>query len=88
MKNCQSCGMIMKVHKDYGTDGVGGGNFRYCCHCMQGGRFMDWCKDMTLADMIEYVAHLLLATGEAKTEEQARASATRRCLELKRWKKS
>ena len=82
---CQSCGMELKKPSDFGTEKNGEASAAYCCYCYQKGIFEDWCKDMTLDEMVENNIRFILEAGAAKTEEEARIIGKEFCSKLKRW---
>ena len=50
-KICQSCGMVMKDEKEYGTNEDNSLNTDYCCYCYQKGKFVLECS---MTEMIEH----------------------------------
>ena len=85
-KECQNCAMPMKKPEDYGIDKNGEYNEDYCCHCWSNGEFADWCKNITLDEMIENNIRFILGSEGAETEEKARSLSREYLSVLKRWK--
>lgn len=81
---CQSCGMPMKVEKDFGTEFSMARSRDYCKFCYKDGKFIN--PRLTLQEQIDKlikmgVEHLGLS------EEIARKMAETKLPQLKRWKK-
>ena len=75
----------IKKPTDFGTEKNGEVSADYCCYCYQKGVFEDWCKGMTLDEMVENNIRFILEAGAAKTEEEARIMGKEFCSKLKRW---
>ena len=84
-KFCQSCGMAITKPELYGTEKNGEPSADYCRYCYKNGAFQDWCKSMTLDEMVENNIRFLLEAGAAKTADEARAKGKAHCSKLKRW---
>jgi hypothetical protein len=84
-KICQSCGMTMAGPDKFGTNADGSKNEEYCCYCWEVGKFADWCKDMSLDQMIENNIRFVLEGGAAKTEDEARSILKKSIPKLRRW---
>ena len=85
MKTCQSCAMPMSKPEDFGTETNGSVSQEYCCYCYQNGEFEG--KDMTLEEMIESCAAIVVESGDAKNLDEARAALKEQLPGLKRWAK-
>ena len=81
---CQSCGMPMKVEKDFGTDMNGQKNEEYCRFCYYYGAFTD--KGITLQEKINKLVKISVEQLGID-EKTARAMAETKLPQLKRWKK-
>ncbi len=81
---CQSCGMPMKMEKDFGNEEDGRLSEDYCSFCYQQGKFTD--EGITLQEKIEKLVKIGVSTL-GMTEEQARTLAENTLPGLKRWKK-
>jgi len=61
-KNCQSCGMPLKMDPESGgTEADGSKSEKYCSYCYRGGAFLS--PDMTLAEMQALVKEKLREKG-------------------------
>jgi len=84
-KICQSCEMTMTAPEHFGTNADGSKNEEYCCYCWENGQFADWCKDMTLEEMVENNIKFVIEFGKAKTEDEARTMLRESTPKLRRW---
>lgn len=82
MKICQSCGMPMK-EEQYGTNGDGSANDKYCCYCYKDGEFAQKC---TMEEMADFCAPFEVEGGRCKTVEEAKAGLLAYFSTLERWK--
>lgn len=82
MNLCQSCGMPMKEHMDFGTNEDGSMNNTYCTHCYQKGDFTE--PDMCMDDMINKCTHMMTEM-EKMSEKDAKEMNMRLIPTLKRW---
>ena len=85
-KECQNCAMPMTKPEDFGTEKNGEASEEYCCHCWNNGEFEDWCKNITLDEMVENNIRFILGSEGAETEEKARILSREYLSVLKRWK--
>lgn len=83
MNLCQSCGMPMKDHVDFGTNADGSMSDCYCTHCYQKGEFME--PDMCMDDMINKCTHMMTEMN-MMSEDEARSMNMKLIPDLKRWK--
>lgn len=81
---CQSCGMPMKVEKDFGKEMNGERSKDYCKFCYYYGEFTD--KRITLQEKINKLVKISVEQLGLK-EEIARKMAETKLPRLKRWKK-
>jgi hypothetical protein len=81
---CQSCGMPMKIERDFGTEKDGALSQDYCNFCYQRGRFSD--EGITLQEKIDKLTKIGVSTL-GMTDKQARTLAETQLPNLKRWKK-
>jgi hypothetical protein len=81
---CQSCGMPMKIERDFGTEKDGSLSEDYCTFCYHGGRFTD--EGISLQGKIDKLVKISVA-NLSMTEKQARDLAETQLPTLKRWKK-
>ena len=84
-KYCQCCGMLMETPEKFGTEVDGSKKEEYCCYCWVGGAFADWCRDITLDEMIENNIRFVLEAKAAATEDEAREILKQSIPKLKRW---
>ena len=84
MSFCQSCGMPLTPEVELGTEADGAQNPDYCVWCYKEGRFTD---EMTMEEMIDFCAPMMVQGNPGMTDEQARAQMHRFFPTLKRWKK-
>jgi len=82
---CQCCGMLMNEPEKFGTEADGRRNEEYCCHCWVDGAFADWCKDMTVDEMIEDNIRFVMEAQAASTESEAREMLRESMPKLRRW---
>lgn len=82
MKICQSCGMPMK-EEQYGTNGDGSVNDKYCCYCYKDGEFA---QKRTMEEMADFCAPFEVEGGRCKTVEEAKAGLMEYFPTLERWK--
>ena len=81
---CQSCGMPMKVEKDFGTEMNGEKSRDYCRFCYYYGTFTD--KGITLQEKIDKLVKI--SVEQLGIDEKiARKMAETKLPQLKRWKK-
>lgn len=80
---CQSCGMPMKVKKDFGTEFSMERNKEYCYYCYQRGKFTD--EGITLQEKIDKLIKISVESL-GLPEQIARKMAEAKLPELKRWK--
>ncbi|MEK6936354.1 MAG: zinc ribbon domain-containing protein [Nanoarchaeota archaeon] len=81
---CQSCGMPMKVEKDFGTERDGEKSEEYCRFCYSHGRFID--SAITLQGKIDKLVKI--SVEQLGIDEKiARQMAETKLPLLKRWKK-
>jgi hypothetical protein len=80
---CQSCGMPMKVEKDFGVELGGFKNKEYCRFCYQYGEFTD--KGITLQQKIDKLVDISVKQL-GLNEKLARKLAETKLPQLKRWK--
>lgn len=83
-QTCQSCGIRMIKHDEFGTYSKGVKNLNYCNHCFDNGAFLE--PDLTLEQMIEKLLKPMMVNKRI-TEDEARANARAHIENLKRWKK-
>ena len=84
MQFCQSCGMPLTPGVELGTEADGSVNHDYCGYCYKGGRFAG---EMTMEEMIDFCAPMMVQGNPGMTEEQAKAQMHQFFPMLKRWKK-
>lgn len=82
LKICQSCGMPMQEDQ-YGTNGDGSRNEKYCCYCYKDGAFV---QDCTLEEMIDSCASFEVEDGRAKSLEEAKGMLREYFPTLERWR--
>ena len=80
---CQSCGMLTKQDKDFGTNRDASKNKEYCKFCFKEGQFTD--EGITLVQKIE--KNILIAKEMGIPEDQAKQMAEKVIPTLKRWQK-
>jgi len=84
MKFCQSCGMPLTPATEMGTEADGSPNPDYCGYCYKGGQFAG---EMTMEEMIDFCAPMMVQGNPGMTQEQAKAQMHQFFPMLKRWKK-
>ncbi|MDE6261608.1 MAG: WYL domain-containing protein [Oscillospiraceae bacterium] len=84
MKFCQSCGMPLTPGVELGTEADGSHNPDYCGYCYKGGQFAG---EMTMEEMIDFCAPMMVQGNPGMTEEQAKAQMHQFFPMLKRWRK-
>ena len=84
MKFCQSCGMPLTPGVALGTEADGSVNHDYCGYCYKEGQFAG---EMTMEEMIDFCAPMMVQGNPGMTEEQAKAQMHQFFPMLKRWKK-
>ncbi len=86
-KLCQSCGMPMHAHTDFGTNADGNQNSEYCTYCYQRGEFT---KDLNMEEMIQqcvkYLNDFNKDSENKLTKEEAIQQMRSFFPTLKRWK--
>lgn len=80
---CQSCGMPLREHKDFGTEADGSRSGDYCHYCYQEGRFT---RELTMDEMIAMNLQYLDQWEEKMSPEDAEAMMRSFFPTLKRWK--
>ena len=80
---CQSCGMPIKNHDDFGTEKNGEKTPYYCSYCYMRGNFLE--PELTASEMIEVCAKKYETTG-IMPYKQAYELNLQIIPELKRWK--
>jgi predicted N-acetyltransferase YhbS len=84
---CQSCGMPLTRHEDFGTNADDSTNFDYCRYCYHEGTFL---QNLTMDGMIEHCAqfvdHFNQNTGQNLTPEEYKAVLRQYYPGLKRWR--
>lgn len=80
---CQSCGMPMKEHSDFGQEIDGRLSKEYCANCYQLGQFTSY---MNMLQMINTCAKFWKIYG-FKSQEDAVKQMHIQFPTLKRWKK-
>jgi len=83
--HCQCCGMLMEDSEKYGTNADGSKTDEYCCYCWIDGSFADWCKDISLDEMIEENIRFVLEANAAVTIDEAREMLRQSMPKQKRW---
>lgn len=83
MKFCQSCGMPLTPGVELGTEADGSESADYCGYCYKGGQFTG---EMTMEEMIDFCAPMMVQSNPGMTEEQAKAQMHQFFPMLKRWK--
>ena len=81
---CQSCGMPMDDPALRGTERDGSPSPHYCRYCYQDGAFTG---EMTMEEMIDFCAPIIVRENPAMTEEQAKAQMRQFFPMLLRWRK-
>lgn len=81
-KVCQSCGMPMGEHSNFGTNADGTSNADYCGFCFADGKFT---SDETMEEKVEHCIPFCLQKGVFKDKETARAAMLDKFSHLKRW---
>ena len=81
---CQSCGMPMDDPALRGTERDGAPSPHYCKYCYQNGAFTG---EMTMEQMIDFCAPMMVQANPGMTEEQAKAQMRRFFPMLLRWRK-
>ncbi len=84
MKFCQSCGMPLTPGVELGTEADGSPSPDYCGYCYKGGQFAG---EMTMEEMIDFCAPMMVQGNPGMTEEQAKTQMRQFFPMLKRWKK-
>ena len=84
MRFCQSCGMPLAAGTPLGTEADGTENEDYCSYCYKDGKFTG---EMTMEEMIDFCAPMMVQANPGMTEEQAKAQMHQFFPMLKRWKK-
>ncbi len=84
MKFCQSCGMPLGPDTPRGTEADGSASEDYCSYCYQGGQFAG---EMTMEEMIDFCAPMMVQGNPGMTQEQAKAQMHQFFPMLKRWKR-
>jgi len=84
MRFCQSCGMPLGPDTPLGTEADGSPSADYCSYCYKDGKFAG---EMTMEEMIDFCAPMMVQANSGMTEEQARAQMHQFFPMLKRWKK-
>ena len=84
-KYCQCCGMLMDDLEKFGTNNDASNNEEYCCYCWVNGSFAEWCKDISLDEMIEENIRFVLEANAAVTTDEARELLRLSMPKLKRW---
>lgn len=84
MKFCQSCGMPLGPDTALGTEADGSPSADYCSYCYKDGKFAG---EMTMEEMIDFCAPMMVQSNPGMTEEQAKAQMHQFFPMLKRWKK-
>jgi len=84
MRFCQSCGMPLGPDTPLGTEADGSPSADYCSYCYKDGKFAG---DMTMEEMIDFCAPMMVQGNPGMTEEQAKAQMHQFFPMLKRWKK-
>ena len=84
MKFCQSCGMPLTPGVALGTEADGSAAPDYCGYCYKEGQFTG---EMTMEEMIDFCAPMMVQANPGMTEEQAKAQMHQFFPMLKRWKK-
>ena len=84
MRFCQSCGMPLTPGVELGTEADGAENPDYCGYCYKEGRFTG---EMTMEEMIDFCAPMMVQANPGMTAEQAKAQMHQFFPMLKRWKK-
>ncbi len=86
IRQCQSCGMILKKDSDKGTESDGQKSEEYCSFCYQQGQFV---QELTVEEQIEHNLQDLDAwnkeTGLHLSEQEARDELRQFLPQLKRW---
>lgn len=83
MDICQSCGMPMKDHMDFGTNADGSMNSTYCSYCYQHGDFVE--PEICMEDMINKCTYMMTEMN-MMSENEARQMNMKLIPMLKRWK--
>jgi hypothetical protein len=78
---CQSCGMPLTNHEQFGTNADKSINNDYCIYCYKDGKFID---DVSMEEYIEMCSQYGEQAG--MTNEQMKAYCTKLFPTLKRWK--
>lgn len=84
MRFCQSCGMPLGPDTPLGTEADGSPNADYCSYCYKDGKFAG---EMTMEEMIDFCAPMMVQANPGMSEEQAKAQMHQFFPLLKRWKK-
>jgi hypothetical protein len=82
IKNCQSCGMLLKTEEYFGTEKDGSPSEDFCKYCYNKGEFFE----MTMEDMINFCAPTV-AEHDSIDVEEAKKLMGEFFPSLKRWKK-
>ena len=84
MRFCQSCGMPLGADTPLGTETDGSPSADYCSYCYKDGKFTG---EMTMEEMIDFCAPMMVKGNPGMTEEQAKAQMHQFFPMLKRWKR-
>ena len=84
MRFCQSCGMPLGPDTPLGTEADGSPSADYCSYCYKDGKFAG---EMTMEQMIDFCAPMMVQANPGLTEEQAKAQMYQFFPMLKRWKR-
>jgi len=84
-KYCQCCGMCIDEPKKFGTQADGRKYEEYCCYCWANGEFADWCREITLDEMIEENIRFVLEANPDMTADAAREMLRASMPKLRRW---
>ena len=84
MRFCQSCGMPLGPDTPLGTEADGSPSADYCSYCYKDGKFTG---EMTMEQMIDFCAPMMVQANPGLTEEQAKAQMYQFFPMLKRWKR-
>lgn len=80
---CQSCGIFIMNHHEFGRSATNAIVTDYCRYCYQKGQFVE--PDITLEQMIEKLIPAM-KTNRNITDEQAKEMAGSLISGLKRWR--
>ena len=79
---CQSCGMPLQAHEDFGTERDGSKSEEYCRYCRVKGEFP---QEITMEQMIDFCVPYAVEHGVYPTAEEARSGMMAYFPKLKRW---